>query len=103
MNYLEVLLSSKEPDYALRVAFPNAVYVLRFQWNMRSGWFFSLADAAGEPIISGRRLVNDFDLLRQCTDARRPPGELFLFDVTGNKERPTRTSLGEQHRMIYVY
>lgn len=90
------------PFVTMRVPFPEGVtYLVRLEWNMRAGWFFALSDAAGDPIVSARRLVCDWDMLRTCVDVRRPPGGIYLLDTTGRHEDAGYDDLGVRHLLYY--
>jgi hypothetical protein len=101
-SYTEIPIAETSPDFTLSVPLSGAVYSLRFQWNMRSGWYMSLSDSTSTRILSARYLTPNWPLLRQCVDARRPPGELWLIDLSSPVDYPRRNDLGSRHRLVYV-
>jgi hypothetical protein len=77
-------------------------YELRVQWNQRaSQWTLDIADQDGVMIVAGIVLVVGFPLLSLVTDARRPPGELAIWDTQQRGEDPTLDSFGARHLLIY--
>ncbi len=60
----------------------GASFVMRFRWNMRSGWTVAVWDEAEQPIFGFRGLVLETDLFdRVRSDPRVPKGKLFLLDL----------------------
>ncbi len=77
-------------------------FMLSFSWNSRDGhWSLSIADQDSVPIVSGIRLVTNFQLLRSV-DPRRPPGELVVVDTDAEPVDPDYGSLGTKQQLIYV-
>lgn len=67
-----------------RVTLDGKDYVLRLQWNSRSGWYLGLADQDDSPIFQPRKLVVRWDMLQAHRhDERCPPGGLFAVDLDG--------------------
>lgn len=77
-------------------------YLLYFSWNQReSRWYLTLCDADNDPIVCGVKLVARWDLLRLVTDARRPPGKLYVDDPTGDGD-PGLDDLGTRALLRYA-
>lgn len=77
-------------------------YVLEFDWNDRVGyWFFALRTEGGELIVSGKRVVTAWPLLKGVPATNRPPGELFAVDFFGEKEAPGFEDLGNRVGLFY--
>jgi hypothetical protein len=89
--------------YDFEIELDGRSYVLTFNWNGRdSSWYFSIADNAGTPLLSGRKLALGAPFLRRFADARLPPGELRLFDTTGKDVEAGRNDLGSRVLLVYV-
>jgi hypothetical protein len=85
-----------------RVRLEGSDYVLTAQWNQREAlWTLDLADVDSVAIVSGLVLVPLWPLLALVTDARRPPGELMIWQPDGNMEPPTLAGLGAASKLIY--
>lgn len=91
-----------KPFRSLKVAMDGVNYIVRLEWNMRSGWYLGLSDAAGEIIFSPRKLVEGWDLLQSSVDARRPPGKLALVDTSGKHREAGYEDLGDSHLLTYL-
>ena len=90
------------PHYDFDVELDGRIYNLEMKWNERdSTWFMTMSDSEESPIVSGVRLVVDWDLLRTCVDARRPPGTLMAVDSTG-EGYPSLADLGSRVQLVYV-
>jgi hypothetical protein len=91
------------PDYVLQTDLDGQTYTLRVRWNQRAEWWsLDLATVDGTPIVSGRKLVTCWPLLRRVVHASRPPGELYLLDLQQRGEEPTYDELGARFALFYV-
>ncbi len=85
-----------------RVRLDTRDYVLTLQWNERETlWTLDVADSDSAPIVSGLVLVPLWALLDLVTDARRPPGQLQVWNPDGNPEPPTLAGLGTASKLLY--
>jgi hypothetical protein len=67
----------------MTVTLDQAKFELKIRWNMRGGWFISIADAAGDHITGQAAMVIGTDFFQGVRhDARVPPGSLLLVDTT---------------------
>lgn len=106
MDFIQ-LPTPPKPFYSQRVTLDGADFTLTFEWNMRSGWYLSMADANDEVIFSGTKLVVNWNLLRTVTDERKPPGMLKLIDtatddITGEAADPGYYDLDQRCKLIYL-
>lgn len=90
------------PFMTLKAPLDGTNFILRLEWNMRSGWYLGLSDAAGNVIFAPKKLVGNSDILHGCVDERRPPGLLFAFDESGLGRRPDYDSFGTTHKLVYL-
>jgi hypothetical protein len=100
--------------YTQRSDLDGRAYVLRFVYNQReTKWYVDLSDQDGVSIYAGIKLVSNFPLIRRVTDARRPPGELYVIDNFGQPDPdtgqpaaqvtdPGLDDLGVRHRLVYL-
>jgi hypothetical protein len=99
---LSIPLRSDLPSFRFQVELDGASYSFDFAWNWRDeGWYFTLADANGDAIASGSRLVVNSPLAR-TSDTRRPPGVLLAVDTTGQHADPGYADLGKRCLLLYV-
>lgn len=100
---LEIRVPSPiKPFFSTRVTLDGADFILRFEWNSRSGWFLGIADQDNVAISSPTKISPDWDLLGHETDDRRPPGALVAFDTQGEGAKVGYEDLGVRHRLIYL-
>ncbi len=86
-----------------RVVLDGRAFYLRGEWNQRLGrWFLGLSDQDELVVSSPRKVVADFDLLRQCSDDRRPGGALIAIDTSGEGVDPDFDDLGVRVQLVYV-
>lgn len=90
------------PAYDFDVELDGSEYNLDFLWNERDEhWYFTLSDSEGDIIVAGVKIVVDWNLLRKCADARKPPGELIAID-TNEEGDPSRYEFGNRVQLIYI-
>lgn len=102
MALLFIRVLPDTPFSQRRIELDGADYLLTLEWNMRSGWYCGLSLHDGTPVFAPRKLLHDVDLLETVTGPGRPGGKLVLADLSGRGERPTYSSLGEQHQLCYL-
>ncbi len=99
---LDQPLATDATDATQLTTLDGREYSLRFIWNAREeSWYFFLADQDESPIVSGRKMVPDWDLLKRVRDERRPPGPILLRDLTGNQRKPGLGDLGNEFQLYY--
>lgn len=95
-------LLTETPFFSVEAQLDGVLYSFTFRWNHRTAqWFFDLADANDDPIVSGVAVVVDFPLARRCRDPRMPPGALFAVDTTGAGLDPGEDDLGRRTQLVY--
>jgi hypothetical protein len=98
-----IALPELSPHFTQRVDLDGTSYLLELQWIQREArWYFRLATEQDETIVGLRKLVVDWDLLRSCTDARRPPGKLFALDTSGTGTKAGFDDLGDRVLICYA-
>jgi hypothetical protein len=99
---IEIDIRKEVPFFSVKAPIDGRDYIIRFEWNQRSGWYVALADDKGTTIFGARKAVCDWNLLRTCSSDLRPLGGLYLYDLTGTREDPSYTDLGVRHRLYYL-
>lgn len=95
-------VTSDSPIYQQLTTLDGQDYNLTFHYNSRDfSWYLDIADLQRVPILTGIRLVVDWDLLRRCVDARRPPGILIANDLSGAGLDPGPDDLGTRVELLY--
>lgn len=98
----QIQLPTITPFFTLKATLDGASYLLRFEWNMRCGWFIGLSDQDGVAIFSPKRMVPDWDFLQHETDPRRPRGALLVRDTSGLGEPAVFEDFGTRHILVYA-
>jgi len=84
------------------VILDGATYKLDFEWNIRSEAFsFTISDIDEVPILSGRELAADSNLLSGVPSTSKPPGLLILSDTEGRGTGPRLGELGSIYELLY--
>ena len=88
--------------YQFSIELEGVIFIFRMIYNTRdASWFFDLLDIDSEPISLGVKCVTNFPLLRLVVDARRPAGELYVVDTTGEDRRAGLEDLGDGLSLVY--
>lgn len=98
---IEIPIKNEAPVYTIKIPLDGTVFRLRFEWNMRSGWYLGLQDAQQNVLMSPRKLTVSWPLLRYLKTEGRPLNELVLVDIAGAGAPPGRDDLGVRHRLFY--
>lgn len=95
-------VTSDVPHYAFQTTLDGASYGFEFFWNASAaGWFVSLFDANGDPIVNSVRVTVDVPLFLRYPDERKFPGWLVAQDSTGQHADPGRNDLGTRCLLLY--
>ena len=92
------------PRYTQVVELDGTSFKIKLDFNTRTdSWVFSILTLEDVEILSGVRLTANWDVFKGHSHlAALPPGKLILQDTTGGDADPTSTSLGSQHKLIYI-
>ncbi len=91
------------PSQTGQVLIEEAYYTVIWRWNERDGcWYFALADADGERIVSGVRVVLGANLLSGVGTGRGPDGGIIVIDASGSTVEPGLYDLGNRVQVLYI-
>lgn len=91
------------PSQLTQVLIDDAYYTVIWRWNERdSCWYFAFADADGERILSGVRVVLGADLLSGMPRGAGPDGAIVVIDASGRVDEPGLHDLGNRVQVIYM-
>lgn len=72
-------------SFTQEVTLDNVPYRLTFTWNTRGEfWSLGIADRARNNLITGIRLVLNYEMLQHYPGRDLPPGALFVIDPKSN-------------------
>lgn len=90
--------------FTQQIALDGTVYVLDFHWNNRaSAWSLTIRDVAQDILVAGIRLTIGTDLLAQFQSYDIPPGELYVFDLSGDFSDIGRDDFVNDRALQLVY
>lgn len=105
MPYFEIPLRSDVYSYTQKVTISNVVYTLRLKYNLRMDrWVLDLATDDGTDILIGLPLLPGPPITYRFIDrkANVPEGQFLIVDETEADRTPTKDTLGEDIKLIYV-
>jgi hypothetical protein len=77
------------PTWFSTVTLEGTAFILTARYNQRDlCWYLSLADGSAVDILNGVKIVCNRFLLQKSVDPRRPAGDFFCCDPTGNLTPP---------------
>jgi hypothetical protein len=60
-------------------------YVFQFNWNSNGGfWTMKISDTSQNVLVSGIKLVLNYEHIKRFVDKDLPPGELWVRDPSDN-------------------
>lgn len=102
MSTFSIPLPTSNPHFVQQTQLNGVTYTIRIHWNEREEAFYmELGDIEGNPIVASRKLVANWGLLFRVTDERKPVGDIFCVDQTGQGVDPGLDDLGERVLLIY--
>lgn len=91
--------------YSFTCDLDSVTYSFSFEWNDRdSGWYMSIGDVNGAPLLSGARVVLGYLLtaIHRAQVPTLPPGDLVAFDTSTTDTEPGLGDLGDRVILAYV-
>lgn len=86
----------------MRTPLNGTTYTLEWLFNARAQtWTLHFRDANNDPILSGIAVRADYPLLVRTSDTRRPLGQLYVLDTSGQGQDPGPNDLGARHQLVY--
>lgn len=99
----EIPVDSTVGHQTFEVELSGASYRIELRWNNRAqAWFISLYSGTGKPLLLGRRLVVNTNILRRHRTPEFPPGDLVAVDTTGSNADPGADEIGKRVKLLYA-
>lgn len=103
MTILEIPTDSDNPSWNEIIPLEGVGYKVCFTWNNRDqSWVLDIQLTDDTYVIMGIKLVANYELLGTYAQENQPPGTLFLYDTSGQKEDCTRDELGSRWKLYYI-
>ena len=88
--------------YKETVTLEGAPFDLTFLWNSREGaWFLSI-DRDNVRLLSGIKIVNNWEIIGRFANVLLPRGLLMVIDLAGLNELPGRDNFGTDFKLAYL-
>ena len=90
------------PSFLENVILDDTVLNFRFLWNGRDlAWYMDILDSVNDPILSGIKVVNGWELITKYTDIRLPQGAILVVSSIGDREVIGRDGMVDNYSLIY--
>lgn len=103
-NYIIDLGEQDGNPFSIDLELSGVQFAMDFDWNPRldpNGWFFHFYDSGRAPLLLGRYIVPNYNVLARLTDQRKPAGRLYFWDSSGRGELPGPLDLGARVKLVY--
>lgn len=91
------------PAFRETVPIDGVLYVLEFQYNTRADfWTMAVYSKDGAPLLTGIKVVIDYELVQRYGSRGLPFGNLYAIDVTGISNRIGRRELPDSIDLVYM-
>lgn len=102
MSIVQIPIDNQNSSFKFRTDLEDTTYSLEFNWNNRlERWHISIRDADEVDILVGVPLNINYNILQRFRIPELPPGQLMLYDSTGQNLEATRESFGETAFLLY--
>jgi hypothetical protein len=103
LNYVVIEINNINPSFRQRVQLDGNFYDMLLDWNERDTcWLLSFYSLDGSPIVTGIKLVINYELLRQHKVNGMPAGSLVLLPVKDTIAFCGYEDLGFNCKLIYT-
>jgi len=105
MFFLPTSKDKRDDFYTFEVDLDERSYIFQLYWNTRAnGWFLSLLDLEGVPLVSGIRLTAGVAPLTWFVNTDNGIlGRLYVHDTSGAHADPGRYDLAPDGRCVLIY
>ena len=103
MAIIRIPLDQDSPEFVQQTQLDGITYTLRFHWNEREqSWYLAIGDVDDVPIVTSRKMVSEWPMLHREQSERKPPGSLWVVDLTGSGEPPGLSDLDKRVVLLYL-
>ncbi len=100
---MSVVIPFKDfPSFIQNITLDNTVLNFKFIWNGRDeAWYMDISDSVNDPILSGIKIVNSWELITRFTDIRLPQGGLFVVSLRNDELVIGRDDMLDNYSLVY--
>ena len=97
------IIPFKEPSFwREQIELSGVIFILEFKWNaLNEFWVMNIYTGTNDPIILGIKIVPDYILLEQYTEAGRPAGDIVCQNIVGSQEGIGRFDMSQKFELVY--
>ena len=102
---MQVINWFQDASWEQRLLLGSSLYVLQASWNTRDeSWNVSLYTNENVPLLEGKRVNINIDLLAQVSNINKPDGLLMVVPIAKEKgvEVITRDNMGTEVEVIFI-
>ena len=97
------IIPFKDPSkWSMQLAIEGVNYFFKFRWNaLNKFWVMGIYDGSNIPLISGIKIVPDFDLTEQFVTSGLFTGDIFCLAIMDIFDRIQRYDMGRKAELFY--
>ncbi len=91
-------------SFDMELTLDSVPYIIKFNWNSRyEFWTISFYDREENVLVTGIKIVINYELISQLVDKGLPPGQLYAVRENGSHDRLTQDEFFNSDAfLIYV-
>lgn len=99
---MQLLPARQNSQYKMQVTLSDTIYILDFEWNaLNEYWVLGIYSSDEVAIVTGLKIVNNWDLTEQIVASGMPSGDLLCQSIVGSFANLTRFDLGTKSSLVY--
>lgn len=99
---MQLLPSRQNSQYQMQLNLSGTNFILDFEWNaLNEYWVLGIYDSSEVAIVTGLKIVNNWDLFEGIVATGMPEGNLLCQSIIQSWENLTRYALGNQSALVY--
>ena len=92
-----------DPYFEQTVTLGLASFMITCCWNVRDeAWYVSVYKSDETPLVIGKKLTIDVNVLSDVYDDGKPDGGLYAIVMGNNIDVITRNNMGSEVELVYI-
>lgn len=100
---MQIINWFQDASWEQKIVLGGTAFFISAAWNIRDeSWNISIYDSSENPIIVGRKLTLNVDILRLVHAENKPQGRLFAIAIANDVDEITRDNMGSEIELVFV-
>jgi hypothetical protein len=99
---MELLATNQNSAWSMQVDLTGVSYFIDLAWNaMNQYWVMGISDLNNVPIVTGLKVVTNYDITSGIVATGMPQGEILCQSIINSWENLQRYDLGVNAALVY--